>query len=165
MIIPPDVVGIDVSKHHLDIFHAGSRLRIANTPEALAGPAHTWAASGAFVLFEATGVYDRALRRGLAGAAARHARVTPGRARAFAHAAGFLAKTDPVDAAMLAAMAAALQPAPETAPEADREKLCVLVRRRDQLVALRATERTRARQAPDAFTHADIEAHLAWLHP
>jgi transposase len=163
MIIPPDVVGIDVSKHRLDIFHAGSALHIANTPEALAGPVRTWTAAGAFVLFEATGVYDSVLRRALAEAGVQHARVNPGRARDFARAAGFLAKTDPVDAVMLAAMAAALRPAQAIAPEADREKLCARVRRRDQLLAMRAMERTRASETPDAFTREDIEAHLAWL--
>ena len=141
MIIPPDVVGIDVSKHHLDIFHAGAAMRIANTPEALAGM----------------------LRRTLAAAGLAHARVNPGRARDFARAAGFLAKTDPVDARMLAAMAAALKPAQTPPPEADRETLAALIRRRDQLVAMRAMERTRASEAGDAFTRADAEAHLDWL--
>lgn len=163
MIIPPDVVGIDVSKHRLDIFHAGSAMRIANTPEALAGPVRMWTAAGAFVLFEATGVYDGVLRRALAEAGLAHARVNPGRARDFARAAGFLAKTDPVDAAMLAAMAAALRPAEAVAPDADRERLTALIRRRDQLVAMRAMERTRASEAGDAFTRADTEAHLDWL--
>lgn len=163
MIIPPDVVGIDVSKHHLDIFHAGAAMRIANTPEALADPVRAWAAAGAFVLFEATGVYDGVLRRTLAAAGLAHARVNPGRARDFARAAGFLAKTDPVDARMLAVMAAALKPAQTPPPEADRETLAALIRRRDQLVAMRAMERTRASEAGDAFTRADAEAHLDWL--
>ena len=163
MMIPPDVVGIDVSKHRLDIFHAGSALRIANTPEALAGPVRTWAAAGAFVLFEATGVYDSTLRQVLAEAGLPHARVNPGRARDFARAAGFLAKTDPVDATMLAAMAAALRPAEAVARDADREALTALIRRRDQLVAMRAMERIRASEAGDAFARTDIEAHLGWL--
>lgn len=163
MIIPPDVVGIDVSKHHLDIFHAGSASRIANTPEALAGPLKTWAAAGAFILFEATGVYDRTLRQALAEAGLAHARVNPGRARDFARAAGFLAKTDPVDAVMLAAMAATLRPSCTPAPDADREALAALTRRRDQLVAMRAMERTRASETADAATRTDIEAHLLWL--
>ncbi|MBI1362082.1 MAG: transposase [Alphaproteobacteria bacterium] len=163
MIIPPDVVGIDVSRHRLDIFHAGAAMQIANTPEALAGPVRTWAAAGAFVLFEATGVYDGMLRRALAEAGLPHARVNPGRARDFARAAGFLAKTDPVDARMLAAMATALRPAQTPVQNADREALTALIRRRDQLVAMRAMERTRASETRDAFTRTDIEAHLGWL--
>lgn len=163
MIIPPDVVGIDVSKHRLDIFHAGAATRIANTPEGLAGPVRTWTLAGAFVLFEATGVYDSVLRRALAEAGLSYARVNPGRARDFARAAGFLAKTDPVDATMLAAMAAALRPAKAVAPEADRERLTALIRRRDQLVAMRAMERTRSSEADDAFTREDTEIHLGWL--
>ena len=59
MIISPGFIGIDVSKDHLDIF-AGTALRIANTPEAVAA----WIAgieSPRLVLFEATGRYDRVL--------------------------------------------------------------------------------------------------------
>jgi transposase len=64
---------------------------------------------------------------------------------------------------MLAVMAAALKPAQTPPPEADRETLAALIRRRDQLVAMRAMERTRASEAGDAFTRADAEAHLDWL--
>lgn len=163
MIIRPDVVGIDVSKHHLDIFHAGTASRIANTVDALAGPLEEWAAAGAFILFEATGVYDLTLRRALAEAGLSHARVNPQRARDFARAAGFLAKTDPVDATMLAAMAGALRPPPSPASDAAREALAALMRRRDQLVAMRAMERTRASEAADTLMRADIKDHLAWL--
>jgi transposase len=163
MIISPDVAGIDVSKHHLDIFHAGSASRIPNTPEALSGPVGAWAAAGVFVLFEATGAYDRILRGALAEAGVAHARVNPGRARDFARAAGFLAKTDPVDAVMLAAMASTLRPSVAPPPDADREALTALIRRRDQLVAMRAMERTRASEAADTFMRKDIEAHLEWL--
>jgi transposase len=163
MIISPDVAGIDVSKHHLDIFHAGSACRIANTRKALAARVKAWAKAGVFVIFEATGVYDAALRKSLAAVGVAHARVNPGRARDFARAAGFLAKTDPVDAAMLAAMGAALRPPCEPEPDMDRERLAALIKRRDQLVAMRAMERTRMSEAGDAFTREDTEAHLGWL--
>lgn len=163
MIISPDVAGIDVSKHHLDIFHAGSAFRIANTRKALSARAKAWAKAGVFVIFEATGVYDAVLRKTLASAGVAHARVNPGRARDFARAAGFLAKTDPVDAAMLAAMGAALRPPREPEPDRDRERLAALIRRRDQLVAIRAMERTRLSEAGDAFTREDTRAHLDWL--
>lgn len=163
MIISPDVAGIDVSKHHLDIFHAGSASRIANTRKALTARVKAWAEAGVFVIFEATGVYDAALRKTLAAAGVAHARVNPGRARDFARAAGFLAKTDPVDAAMLAAMGAALRPPREPEPDMDRERLAALIRRRDQLVAMRAMERTRTSEAGDAFTREDTRIHLDWL--
>jgi transposase len=163
MIIHPGYVGIDVSKHHLDVFDAvnGAR-RIANTEEAVAQLVAGFAA-GDFVLFEATGSYDRALRRALQAAGVAFARVNPGRARDFARAAGFLAKTDPVDAKMLAAMAQCLQPPRQAAADPERERLAQLGKRRDQLVAMRSQERTRRRECLDAEIADDLDRHLAFL--
>lgn len=163
MIIHPGYVGIDVSKHHLDVFDAvnGAR-RIANTAEAIAALV-AGLAGGDFVVFEATGAYDRALARALSAAGVRHARVNPGRARDFARAAGFLAKTDQVDARMLAAMAQCLQPPAEPAVDPERERLARLGKRRDQLVATRQQERTRRRECLDAAIAADLDRHLGFL--
>jgi transposase len=165
MIIAPGFVGIDVSKHHLDIFDAavGIAARRTNTAAAVAELAHDWARRDAFVLFEATGCYDLDLRHALTAAGVRFARVNPARARDFARAAGFLAKTDAVDAEMLAAMAQCLQLPPAKAGLAAREQLAALNRRRDQLVANRQQERTRQRECPDPFSRQSIAAHLVWL--
>lgn len=159
--IHPDVVGCDVSKHFLDLFDAGRSERIDNTPPACA----TLAARlrGRFIVFEATGGYDRTLRTALIDAGVRFARVNPGRARDFARAAGFLAKTDQVDARMLAAFGQALAPGAEAAPDPAREKLCELVKRRDQLVKMRVQERIRRSEACAGDMRDDVEAHLAWL--
>jgi transposase len=122
--ITPGFIGIDVSKNHLDIFDAaiGRSVRIDNSVPALAGLIANWAQrEDAFVLFEATGRYDLLLRRALAAASIRFARVNPGRARDFARAAGFLAKTDAVDAHMLAAMAHCLHPWTEEVRTAPRD--------------------------------------------
>jgi transposase len=165
MIINPGVVGIDISKHHLDVFDAalGRVERIANQPQAIGAWAVRWAASGAFVLFEATGHYDAALRQTLSRQRVRFARVNPGRARDFARAAGFLAKTDAIDARMLAAMAQCLRPSPEPAPEPARERLALLHKRRDQLVGIRQQERTRRRECPLDAIADDLDRHLAFL--
>lgn len=165
MTIPPVVVGIDISKHHLDVFDSahGRVERFANDRPTVAGLAERFAKAGAFVVFEATGHYDTALRQALAAAGIAHARVNPARARDFARAAGFLAKTDAVDARMLAAMGQSLRP-PVTPPiDPDRERLALLNRRRDQLVATRQQERTRRRECRDATIAQSIAAHLAWL--
>lgn len=161
--IHPGFVGIDVSKLHLDVFDAGVSERCANTPDACAALAARLARAGRFAVFEATGAYDRALREALAGAKVRFARVNPGRARDFARAAGFLAKTDAVDARMLAAMGQALAPAPDPAPDHDRERLAELVKRRDQLVKMRAQESVRRRECDDSGVRRDIDSHLTWL--
>jgi len=166
MIIAPGFIGIDVSKNHLDIFDAaiGRSIRIDNSVPALAGLTESWAQrEAAFVLFEATGRYDLLLRRALAAGGIRFARVNPGRARDFARAAGFLAKTDAVDAHMLAAMAHCLHPRTEDARTEPREQLALLNKRRDQLVATRQQERTRRHECSDPISLDSIAEHLAWL--
>jgi len=165
MIIARGFIGIDVSKHDLDVFEGGSgrSYRTANTQEALGELTACWKDSGAFVAFEATGHYDAALRRALTAQGIAFARVNPARGRDFARAAGFLAKTDKIDARMLAAMAQSLSPAPAGETDRDREGLAVAHKRRDQLVHTRQQERTRRTECHDAVLRADIEAHLCWL--
>jgi transposase len=122
-----------------------------------------WKRAGAFVVFEATGHYDAALRGALSEAGIAFARVNPARARDFARASGVLAKTDAVDARMLAAMAQSLTPAAAPAPAREREQLALAHKRRDQLVHQRQQERTRRTECHDAGLRLDIEAHLEWL--
>jgi len=163
MMISSDVIGIDVSKHDLDVFDGANSQggRLANDAEAI-GP---WVSrlEGRFVVFEATGAYDEALRRALAAAGVRYARVNPTKARSFAKAAGFLAKTDQVDARMLAAMGSALRPRPAEPTSPALPRLVRLHKRHDQLVADRKRERTRRREATDAEQLADFDRHLAFL--
>jgi transposase len=165
MIINPGVVGIDVSKAHLDIFDASAGHRqVANRAEDFTVEVRRFAEASAFVLLEATGNYDQALRQALSTAGVRFARVNPARARDFARAAGFLAKTDKVDARMLAAMAQSLPQADEPAPDPERDRLAGLHKRRDQLVAMRKQERTRIEDRDDdPVTAASLVEHIAWL--
>src|SRR5689334_12000956 len=165
MMIPPDVVGIDVSKHTLDVFDAGLGRweRVANTAEATAGLAAELAARGRFVVLEATGSYDRVLRRSLEAAGAPYARVNPGQARDFARAAGFLAKTDRIDARMLTRLGAALRPRPAEPADPARERLSRLSRRRDQLVAMRKQERARLDDLLEEDLLEGLQRHLAWI--
>ena len=166
MIIPPDVVGIDVSKHTLDVFDAGlgRSQTISNTAEAVAALAAELAQRGRFVVLEATGRYDARLRRALEAARVSYARVNPGQARDFARAAGFLAKTDQVDARMLARLGEALRPRPAEPIDAVRERLTRLHRRRDQLVAMRKQERTRLTDLLEEDLLEDLQKHLSWLN-
>jgi transposase len=165
MNISPGFVGIDVSKSSLDVFDAaiGRSERIANASAPIAASIERWRGKGVFVLFEATGRYDRSLRTALAAAGIRFARVNPLRARDFARAAGFLAKTDAVDARMLAAMAERLRPNASPPVDADRERLRQMHRRRDQLVLMRKQERTRASEAEHPQERQSIASHVAWL--
>ena len=165
MMIHPGVMGIDVSKAALDVFDAavGRAERFANAAAAIEDLAARCAREGVFVVFEATGRYDRLLRLGLTAAGVKFARVNPLAARDFARAAGFLAKTDALDARMLAAMAQALRPAAQQSVAAERERLALLHKRRDQLVATRQQERTRRHDCDDPGIAASLDAHLGWL--
>ena len=161
MIIAPGFIGIDVSKDHLDIFDRTSR-RIANTgPEIAAMVAGL--ETPRLVLFEATGRYDRHLMAALQAAGIGFARVNPIQARAFARATGRLAKTDRLDARMLAAMAQALSPAVREPADPQRQSLAELHRRRAQLVGCRQQERTRLHTAAGAAA-VSIGDHIGWLN-
>ena len=150
MILALRCVGIDVSKHHLDIFDeaVGVPERIANATQAITQLVARWRCA-ALVVFEATGVYDRELREALRQAGIRFARINPARARDFARASGQLAKTDPIDARMLAAFARAMTPATEQVATPARNALARLAKRRDQLVSMRAQEKNRRSEAED----------------
>lgn len=164
MRIHPGFVGIDVSKHSLDIFDGltGRGLRIANNPAAIAAWAVLLAGREVLVTFEATGRYDSALQAALTAAGIAFARVNPARARDFARASGHLAKTDAIDARMLAAMGQCLALEPGPARDETRQRLARLHGRRDQLVANRAQEKARLAEAlPDERD--GIERHIAWL--
>ena len=140
MTIAQRFIGIDVSKTHLDIYDdaTGKSERIANSPQAMAVVLARWPRTGIRVIFEATGSYDRVLRSALDGAHLVYVRVNPARARDFARATSALAKTDAIDARLLATMGRALALAPSQAVDPLRERLTGLQRRRDQLVAIRA---------------------------
>lgn len=165
MIINPSVVGIDISKRHLDIFDTtnSAATRIDNTKPAIKAMLTRLHATSAFVVFEATGSYDRALTLALEAGGIAFARVNPAHARSFARACGRLAKTDRIDARTLADMGCrlALTPTPPICPK--RRKLTDLAGRRDQLVAMRTQEKTRINEANDDQLKQDLQDHINWL--
>lgn len=165
MTLSPTWIGIDVSKRWLDIDDPTRRqcYRVANTAQAIAAFAAPLDKDTTIVVFEATGVYDTSLRQELAAAGIGFARVNPQRARDFARATGRLAKTDRLDAAMLAQMGQTLRLAADPLPEASREQLALLSRRRDQLVGMRTQEKLRRADASDPDILAGLDRHLAWL--
>jgi transposase len=164
MTLAPSSIGIDVSKAWLDIFDATSNTasRCVNTAPEIARFLATLN-PGSTVLFEATGPYDTALRLALSRTGLRAIRVNPGRARDFARASGYLAKTDAIDAQMLARMASAIDLPSEPPFDSAREALTSLHRRRDQLVCIRATESGRKASVCDHTERASIERLIHWL--
>jgi transposase len=166
MIIPLRCVGIDVSKSMLDIFDdaVGKPERIANAPQPITEQVARWRCDdNVFVVFEATGVYDRALAEVLRQAGVRFARINPARARDFARAGGRLAKTDAIDARMLAVFARAMVPVADPPPEPVRNTLASFAKRRDQLVHMRAQEKNRRSEVRDPAMAEDITLHIDFL--
>lgn len=163
MTLHPNALGVDICKQHLDVFCPRSQCarRIANAPAAIADLIAQY--KDAFFVFEATSGCDETLRQQLTRAKLPFARVNPRRAREFARAAGVLAKTDRVDARVLAELGLRLQLAPTVEPSAERRALSELVARREQLVEEIVRERNRLRQARSHTVRGDIESHVRLL--
>lgn len=156
------VIGVDVAKDWIDARPRGGKSeRIAMETGALRRFAEAAAREGARVVFEATGGYDRPLAAALAEAGVAHARVNPRRARQFARAIGVAAKTDRVDAGVLAEMGARLELAPAVPVSPARRDLQALATRRRQLVGMRKQELTRAQQTQDTLAQGSIARVIA----
>ncbi len=107
-----DTIGIDVSKDYLDAHRLtdNASRRFANDKAGHKAFLRWFAEKPAErIVFEPTGPYHRAFERGIAAAGVPFVKVNPRQARRFAEATGKLAKTDRLDAAMLARMGAMLQ--------------------------------------------------------
>jgi transposase len=154
--------GVDVSGAHLDACVDGEEpWRATNDAVGVAGVVAALAGA-ALVVLEATGGCEAVLAAELADAGVPVAVVNPRQVRDFARATGRLAKTDALDAAVLARFAAAVRPAPRPLPDAAAAELRGLVARRRQLVEMLTAERNRLRAAP-AGLRSRIEAHVRFL--
>lgn len=161
--MPQNVIGVDIAKDWIDTYclATGKAGRIKMTPRALTAFARRCA--DALVVFEASGGYERPLAEALATDGVAYARVNPRQAREFARASGRLAKTDRVDAEVLARMGRALELSPTPPPDPARERLAALVARRDDLVEEAGREANRLKQARDAFVRSDIASLIRVL--
>jgi transposase len=158
-------IGIDVSKHRLDIHlrPSGEGFAIDYDDESVAAlVARLVAFAPALVVLEATGGMEVRLAAALAAAGLPVAIVNPRRVRAFARATGRLAKTDRLDAEAIARFAEAVRPPARPLPDEATRRLAALVARRRQLLEMLVAERNR-RQAADSTLHEGIDAHLRWL--
>ena len=162
--IHPDVIGCDIAKAHLDLFDSAlnRHAQINNTPAAIAVWLDGLGERKVHIVLEATGRYDRQFRLALEARHQPYSRVNPARARDFAKAIGFLAKTDAIDARLLARMGQSLTLASQPPDDPQRHALARLHNRRDQLVAIRQQERTRLHEA-EGVERDSMESHLSWL--
>lgn len=160
-------VGIDVSKRELVIAvdPSGERWTSATTPAAIAAVVtRVRAVAPQIIVVEATGGYERALVAALAVAELPVAVVNPRQVRAFAQAIGRTAKTDEVDAGLLAAFGRRLEPAPRPVADPATQLLAALVARRRQLLEMIGMERSRLEHAPATgpLTR-ELRRHIRWL--
>ena len=158
-------VGIDVAKEMLDVAlrPAGERWRVEHDAAGLAQLlARLQALAPALIVLEATGGLELELVAALAAAALPVVVVNPRQTRDFARATGRLAKTDALDAAVLAHFAEAVRPPQRPLSDAQTQTLRQLLTRRRQLVVMRVAEGQRLTRA-GAAVRPGIEAHIAWL--
>ncbi len=157
--------GIDVSKKTLDLdcYPASHRAQFPNNEgghQALAAKLQDMRPS--WVIVEATGGLETALVGVLAMAGLPVAVINPKQARDFARAIDVLAKTDSVDAAVLARFGEAVKPALRPFKSADLRELEEILTRRRQLVDMLTAERNRKQQASLRMA-TEIDEHLEWL--
>jgi len=165
-ITTPLFVGIDVSKAHLDIAirPSAAAFRVENTPTGLAElVARLKPLAPTLIVLEATGGYELPAVAACQAAGLPVAAVNPRQARDFAKGVGRLAKTDRIDAAVLAHFAEAVRPEARDAEPAERVALDALLTRRGQLIGMRVMETDRLEVTTDATVRPRIEAHVAWL--
>jgi transposase len=144
-------VGIDVSKDRLDVhvLPTGEAFAVARNGEGLAElndrlrPFET-----AVAAVEATGGFETVVAASLGGAGLPVVVVNPAQVRAFAQAMGKRAKTDPIDAAMIARFVEATRPAVRPLPDEQTQALADLVARRRQIIQMMVAERQRATRLP-----------------
>ena len=161
----PCYVGIDVAKSHLDLACYGQPdpWRVSNDADGIAATvSRLTALVPAKILLEATGGYETPLLAALLGAGLPALCVNPLQVRHFAKSQGVLAKTDQLDARVLAHFAAITPLVPQPLPDPAVVELRAWVQRRTQLRDARAAEKNHLEHAPTSLLPR-IAAHIAWL--
>lgn len=159
-------VGLDVAQDHLDVHvrPAGEAFRVAHDDAGLTAlTTRLTALRPTLVVLEATGGYEASVAATLASAGVPLAVVNPRQIRDFARATGILAKTDTLDARVIAQFAEAVRPPVRPLPDAQAQRLAELVTRRRQLVDMLGAETNRRRLTRDRGLQRRLDAHLAWL--
>ena len=164
-------VGIDVSKGRLDVaVRRGGAHRegfaVANDQEGVDALAERLAGPGApqaLVVLEASGGFERLAATTLAKEGLAVAVVNPRQTRDFARATGILAKTDKIDASVLARFAEAVRPEPRTLPDEEALLLGEILDRRRQIVSMLVAENNRLSTIASEPVRRRVVAHIRWL--
>jgi transposase len=162
----PLAVGLDVSKSEIVVatHPAGTLWTSDTTPAAIDQLiARLIEVRPDVIVVEATGGYERAVVAAAVAAGLPIAIVNPRQVRAFAKAVGQLAKTDAIDAALLALFGARVRPAVRPLPDAETQALAALLARRRQLQDMLVSERQRLEKATMTKVRRDLRQHIRWL--
>jgi transposase len=160
-------VGIDVSKRTLDVAILPIREHFvvandeAGIDELLGKLAEV--SDALLVVLEASGGFERPLAAALAASGIALFVLNPRQARDFAKATGTLAKTDALDAFVLAGFAQALRPVPRALPDREAREFQEILARRRQIVRMRTAEKNRLGASSSKAVRGRIEAHIKWL--
>ena len=160
------VVGIDVSKDRLDVAvrPSGEVFAVARDADGLdALIAKLTPLAAAAIAVEATGGYETVVAASLAAAGLPVVVVNPAQVRAFAQALGKRAKTDPIDAGVIAHFVEATKPSVRPLPDEATRLLADLVARRRQIVAMMGAERQRQKRLTNKRLQRSILRLLAAL--
>lgn len=158
-------VGIDVGKKWLDISLWGEDAvwRVTNDDAGVAEVINRMTrVTPQLIAIEATGGYEQQVVQSMLLKGLSVAVVNPTRVRALAKATGKLAKTDAIDARLIAEYACKIQPIAQASKETNEIQLKALVTRREQLVEMRAAEQNRLGTAPNSMK-LDIREHIEWM--
>jgi len=162
---PDRWAGIDVAKAHLDVatWPAVDRWRVARDDAGLVAlTAWLRARAPRLIVLEATGGLEVPVVTALVEAGLPVAVINPRQARDFAKATGRLAKTDALDAAVLAHFGHAIRPEPRPWKDAEAQALTAVIQRRRQVVEMLTAEKNRLASAHPQVKP-DLEATVAWL--
>ena len=158
-------IGIDVAKAYLDVTAhlSGEPWRVANDEAGISTiVTHLREVGPTLVVLEPTGGLEMPLTAALATAGLPLAVVNPRQVRDFAKATGRLAKTDRLDARVLAHFAHAVRPTPRPLPDAQTLELAALLARRHQLVQMLTAEKNRL-AATRPPVRQRVQVHIRWL--
>lgn len=159
-------IGIDVSKTALDVAEYGQEMveRYVNDETGIASIVNALEARSSItsILVEASGGFERAVVSELAAAGLPIIVVNPTRIRNFARAKGQLAKTDRIDAQIIASFAQAIRPELRPLAGSDQQFIKALVTRRRQLIDMQTAEKNRRTSVNPALMPR-LEKHIAWI--
>jgi transposase len=145
------IIGIDISKYHLDAYSSSDQkfLQVPNNATGISKLFKWFSGKGIdpLVVIEPTGGYEHTLQTFLFGKQVALAKVNARQVREFARAKGRLAKTDAIDATVLAEYGRVMNPRIMVASSAQQQELAELVKRRRQLVETSILEKTRLEKA------------------